>query len=241
MGYSMPGFPVLHHLPELAQTHVHWVSDAIQPPHPLSPLLLLPSVVPRVFSSELALCIRGPRYWSFSFSISPSSEYSGLISFRVDSFDLLAVQGTLESLLQHHKSKASILWDSAFFMVQLSHLYRTTEKTIALIICSFVSKVTSLLFNTLSRFVTAFLPRSKCLLILWLQSPSSDFGNQENKICHCFHFYPICLPRNDGTGCLDLSFLNVVFQASFFTPLSPLSWGSLVLFHLVPLKMELLL
>ena len=147
---------------------------AIQPSHPLSrpsvPALTVPNI--RVFSNELALHIRWPEYWRFSFSISPSNDYSGLISFMVDSFDLLAVQGTLESLLQHHNSKASILCDSAFFMVQLSDPYRTTGKTIALTICSFVSKVTSLLFNTLSSFVTAFLPRSKCLLISWLQSPS---------------------------------------------------------------------
>ena len=138
-------------------------------------LLLLPSIFPtiRVFSNELALCIRWPEYWSFSFSISPSNEYSGLISFRIDWLDLLAVQGTLKSLLQHHRSKASILQCSAFFMVQLSHLYMTTGKTIALTIQTFVGKVMSLLFNILSRFVIAFLPRSKHLLISWLQSPST--------------------------------------------------------------------
>ena len=127
------GFPV-HHLPELAQTRVHWIGDAIQPSQPLSSLLLLPSVFPsvRAFSNESVLCIRWPKYWSLSFSISPSSEYSGLISFRIYWFDLLAVQGTLKSLLQHHSSKASILRRSAFFMVQLSHPYMTTGKTIAL-------------------------------------------------------------------------------------------------------------
>ena len=126
------------------------------------PLLLLLSIFPniRVFSNELALSIRWPKYWSFSFSISPSSEYLGLISFRTDWFDLLAVQGILKSLLQHHSSKASILQHSAFFMVQFSHPYMTTGKTIALTIRTFVSKVMSLLFNTLTRFVTAFLPRS---------------------------------------------------------------------------------
>ena len=136
---------------------------------------LLPSVFPniRVFSSESALHIRWPKYWSFSFCISPSSEYSALISFRIDWFDLLAVQGTLKSLLQHHSSKASILWRSAFFTVQLSHPYMTTGKTIALTRQTFVGKVMSLLFNMLSRFVTAFLPRSQCLLISWLQSPSA--------------------------------------------------------------------
>ena len=139
------------------------------------PLLLLPSIFPsiRVFSNELALCIRWPKYWSFSFSISPSNEYSGLISFRMDWFDLLAVQGTLTSLLQHHTSKASILRHSAFFMVQLSQPYMITGKIISLTRWTFVGKVMSLLFNMLSRFVIAFLPRSKCLLISWLQSPSA--------------------------------------------------------------------
>ena len=129
--------------------------------------LLLPSVFPnfRVFSSELALCTRWPKDWSFSFSISPSNEHPGLISFRIDCFDLLAVQGTLKSLLQHHSSKASILWHSAFFMVQLSHPHMTTGKTIALTRWTFVGKVMSLLFNMLSRLVITFLPRSKCLLI----------------------------------------------------------------------------
>ena len=149
MDCSMPGFPVFHCVLEFAQTHVHWVGDAIQPSHPLSPPPLLPSVFAsiRVFSSESALCIRGPKYWSFSFSIGTSREYSGFISFRIDWFDLLAVQGTLGSLLQHHSLKASILWCSAFFMVQLSHPYTTNQKTIALTIQTFVSKMTSLLFN----------------------------------------------------------------------------------------------
>ena len=138
------------------------------------PLLLPPSIFPgiRGFSSELILRIRWPKYWSFSFSISPSNEYSGLISFRIDWFELLAVQGTLKSLLQHHSSKASILWHSAFFMVQLSHPYMTTGKTIALTGRTCVDKVMSLLFNMLSRLVITFLPRSKRLLISWLQSPS---------------------------------------------------------------------
>ena len=137
------------------------------------PLLLLSSIFPnnRVFSNESGFPIRWPKYWSFSFSISPSKEYSALISFRIDWFDLLAVQGTLQSLLQHHSSKASIFWCSVFFMVQLSHLHMTTGKIIALTICSFVGKMMSLIFNTLSRFVTAFLSRSKNLLISWLQSP----------------------------------------------------------------------
>ena len=139
------------------------------------PLLLVPLIFPsmRVFSSELALCIKCPKYWSFSFSISPSNEYSGLISFRMDWLDLLAVQGTLKSLLQHCSSKASILWYSVFFMVQLSHPYMTTGETIALTRWTFVSKVMSLLFNMLSRFVIAFLPRSKGLLISWPESLST--------------------------------------------------------------------
>ena len=134
------------------------------------PLLLLPSIFPsiRVFSNESALSIRWPKYWSFSFSISPSSEHPGLISFRMDCLDLLAAQGTLKSLLQHHSSEASILQHSAFFMVQFSHLYMTTGETIALARWTFISKVKFLLFNMLSRFVIAFLPRSKCLLISWL-------------------------------------------------------------------------
>ena len=137
--------------------------------------LLMPSIFPsiRVFSNGLVLCIRWPKYWIFSFSISPSNEYSGLISFRMDWLDLLAVQGTLKSLLQHHSSKASNLQHSAFFMVQLSYSYMTTGKTIALTRQTFVSKVMSLLFNMLSRLVIAFLPRSKRHLISWLQSPSA--------------------------------------------------------------------
>ena len=139
------------------------------------PLLLLPSIFPsnRVFSNESTLCIRWPKYWSFSFSISPSNEHSGLISFRMDWLDLLAVQGTLKSLLQHYSSKASVLWCSAFFIVQLSHPYMTIGKTIALIRRTFVGKVMSLLLNMLSRLVITFLPRSKHLLISWLQSPSA--------------------------------------------------------------------
>ena len=169
----MPGLPVHHQFPEFAQPHVHRVGDAIQPSHPLSspssPAFNLHSIM--VFSNELTLHIRWPKYWSFSISISPSNEYSGLISFRINWFDLLGVQGTLKSLLQHHSSKVSILWHSGFFMVQLSHPYMTTEKNIALTRQTYVSKVTSLLFNMQSRLVIAFLPRSKHLLISWLQSP----------------------------------------------------------------------
>ena len=150
-------------------------TEAIQPTHPLSPLLLLPSIFPstRVFSNDSVLCLRWPKYWSFSFSISPSNEYSELISFRMDGLDLFAVQGTLKSLLQHQSSKASVLWHSAFFMVQLSYSHMTTGKTTAFTRWIFVSKAMSLLFNMLSRLVIAFLPRSKRLLISWLQSPSA--------------------------------------------------------------------
>ena len=140
---------------------------------------------------------------------SPFNEYSGLISFRMDWFDRLAVQETLKSLLQHHNSKASVLWPSAFFMVQLSHPYMTIAKTITLTVQTLVCKVMSLLFNMLSRFVTAFLPRSKRLLNSWLQSPSMVI--LENKICHCFHFFLIYLPLSDRTRSHDLSFLNVEF------------------------------
>ena len=175
------------------------------------PLLLLPSIFSsnRVLLNESALRIRRPKYWSFSFSISPSNEYSGLISFRMDWLDLLAVQGTLKSLLQHHSSKASVLQCSAFFMVQLSHPYMTNGKTIALTIWTFVGKVMSLLFNMLSRFVIAFLPRSNHFLISWLQSPSAMILESEKiksvtastlppSICHEVMRH-------------DLSFLNVEF------------------------------
>ena len=174
------------------------------------PLLLLPSIFPsiRVFSNELALRIRWPKYWSFSFSISLSNEHPGLISFRMNGLDFPAGQGTLKSILQHHSSKASVLWHSAFFIVQLSHPYMTTGKTIALTRQTLVNKVMSLLFNMLSRLVITFLPRTKCLLISWLQSPSAVIL-EPRKISHCFHFFPIYLPWSDGTGCHDLSFLNV--------------------------------
>jgi len=160
-------------------------------------LLVLPSIFPniRVFSKESVLRIMWPRYWSFSFSISPSNEHSGLISFRTDWFDLLAVQGTLRSLLQHHSSKASILWRLAFFIVQLSHPYMTTGKTIALTRWTFFGKVMSLLFNMLSRWVIAFLPRSKRLLIPWLQSPwAVILESQKIKSVTCFHCFSIYLP-----------------------------------------------
>ena len=163
MNCSTPGFPVLHCLLEFAQDHVHCVGDAIQPSYPLSPLLFLPSVFSsiRVFSNGLTLGIRWPKYWSFSFSISPSSEYSGSILFRIGWFDLLIVQGTLRSLHQYHSLKASILGHSAFLMVQLSHQYMTTGKTIAFTTQTIIGNVISLFFKMLSRFVIAFLPRRK--------------------------------------------------------------------------------
>ena len=162
MDCSMPGLPVHHQLQEFTQTHVHRVGDAIQPSHPLSSPLLPPSIFPniRVLSNESVLHIRWPKFWSFSFSISLSNENPGLISFRMDRLDLLAVQRTLKSLLQHHSSKVSC---SAFFTVQLSQPYMTTGKTITLTRRTFVDKVMSLLFNVLSRLVITFLPRSKRL------------------------------------------------------------------------------
>ena len=175
------------------------------------PLFLLPSIFPsiRVFSNESVPYIRWPKYWSFSFNISPSNEYSGLISFRMDWLDLLAVQGTLKHLLQHHSSKASILWCSAFFIVHLSHPYVTTGKTTALTRRTCAGKVMSLLFNMLSRLVITFFPRGKRLNFMAALTICSDFGVQKSKVSHCFHCFPIYLPWSDGTWCHDLSFLNV--------------------------------
>ena len=160
------------------------------------PLLLLPSSFPsiNVFSNDSILCIRWPKYWSFSFNISPSNEYSGLISFRMTWFDLLAVQGTLKSLLQHHSSKPSILWHSAFFIVQVSHPYMTTGKAIALTRRIFVGKVMSLLFNMLSGLGVTFLPKSKLLLISRLQSPSAVILEPQKIVCHCFYCFPTYFP-----------------------------------------------
>ena len=171
------------------------------------PLLLLPSTFPsiRVFSNKLALHIRWPKHWSFSFDISPTNEHPGLISFRMDWLDLFAVQGTLKSLLQHHRSKASILWRSAFFTVQLSHSYMTTGKTTALTRWTFVGKVLSLLLNMLSRLVITYLSKSKRLLISWLQSPSAVILEPPKIVWHCFHCFPIYFPWSDGTRCHDLS------------------------------------
>ena len=195
MNHSTPGLPAHHKLPEFTQTHAHRVSDAIQPSHPLSSRFLLISIFPsiRVFSSESVRPIRWAKYWSFSFNISPSNEHPGLI-FRIDQLHLLAVQGILKGLLQHHSSKASILLRSAFFIVQLSHPYMTTGKAIALTRWTFVGKVVCLLFNMLSRLVITFLPRSKHLLISWLQSPSAVILEPNKIKSHCFHCFPMYFP-----------------------------------------------
>ena len=172
------------------------------------PLLLPPSIFPsiRVFSNESVLHIRWPKYWSFNFSIMPSNEYSRLIFFRMDGLDLLAVQGTLKRLLQPHSSKASVLWYSAFFIVQLSHPYLTFGKTIAFTRWTFLGKVMSLLCNMLSNFVLTFLPRSKHLLISWVESICSDFGAPKNKVCHCFHCFPSICHKVMGPDAMILDF-----------------------------------
>ena len=195
MNLSRPGLPVHSQLQEFIQTHV---LESVMPSNHLilCPLLLLPSIIPStgVFLNESVFHISWPKYWGFSFNISPSTEYSGLI-FMMDWLDLLAVQGTLKSLLQHHSSKASILRHSAFFIVQFSYPYRNTRKTIPLTRQIFVGKLMSLLFNMLSRLVITFLPRSKRLLISWPQSPSTVILEPpQNKVCHCFHCFPIYLP-----------------------------------------------
>ena len=206
MNCSMPGLPVHHQLPEFTQTHVHWVGDTIQPSQPLSS----PSPIFKLSEHQglfkwVSSSHQVAKVLEFSFSISPFNEYSGLISFRMDWLDLLAVQGTLKSLLQHHSSKASILRHSASSVVQLSHPYMTTGKTIALTRWTFVGKVMSLLLNMLSRLVITFLPRSKHLLISWLQSPSVVI--MEPKSLSPFPLFPYFL-WSDGTRCHDLSFLN---------------------------------
>ena len=198
-------------------------------------LLLLPSIFPsiRVFFNESAHRIRQPKYWNFSFCINPSSEYWGLIPFRIDWFDLPAVERTLKSLLQHHNWKASILQYSPFFTVQLSHGYTTTGKTITLTIWTFVSKVMSPLFNMMSRFVIIFLPRRKCLLISWLQSPSTVILDTEKIKSHSFHYFLFYLPWGGETGYHDLRFCWVsrqLFHSSF-----TLIKRSLVPLHFLPL------
>ena len=233
---STPGFPVLHHLLQPAPTHVHWAGDAIQPAHPpSSPSLLtfnLPSI--GVFSSESALHMRWPKCQGFSFSISPSSEYSGSISSRIDWFDLLAVQGIFKSLLQHHSLKASILWCSTFLMVQLSHLHMTTGKTIDLTRWTFVDKILSLLFNILSMLVTAFLPSSKYLLISCLQSQSTVILEPKKMkyVTISFFFFSHLFAWSDGTRWNE----SWVLSQLFHSPLSLSSRGSLVPLHFLPLE-----
>ena len=196
----MPGLPPCQASITNSQSLLRFMSiNLVMPSNYLilcCPLLLPPLIFPsiRVFSSESVLRIRWPKYYSFSLSISPSNEHSGLISLRIDWLDLLAVQGTLKSFLQHQSSKASILQCSAFFIVQLSHPYMTTGKTIALTRWTFVGKAMSLLFNMLSRLVIAFLPRSKRLLISWLQSPSAGILEPKKIVCHCFHCFPVYWP-----------------------------------------------
>ena len=206
MDCSTPGFPVLHSWSLLKLMSI----ASVMPSNHLIlclPLLLLPSVFPsiRVSSNKSVLCM-WPKYWGVSFRISPSKEYSGLISFRIDWIDLLAVQRTLKSLLQHHSLKASILQCSAFFMVQLSHPYMTTGKTTALTIWTLVGKVISLVFNTLFRFFIDFCSRSKCLNFTVVVTIRSDFGAQENKICHCFHVFPSICYEVMGLGAMILVF-----------------------------------
>ena len=218
-GLQHARLPCHHQLSELAQTHV---IESVMPSNHLilcHPLLLLPSIFAsiRVFSSESLLTIRWPKYWSFNFSISPSNEYSGLISFRMDWLDLLAVQGTLRILLQHHSSKSSILWLSAFFIVQLSHPYVTTGKTIALTRQTFVGKVMSLLFNMLPMLFIVFLPRNKHLLIIWLQSSPAVILEPPPKkiVSHCFHCFAIYLPWSYGTNAMILAFWMLSFKPTF--------------------------
>ena len=202
---------------QFTQTNVHWLSDAVQPSHPLSspsPPASHLSQNQGSFQMSQLFTSGGQSIGSFSFNISPSNEHPGLISFRKDWLNLLAVQGTLKSLLQHHSSKASILQHSAFFIDQLSHPYMSTGKTITLTRQTFVGKVMSLLFNMLSRLVITFLLRSKRLLISWLQSTSAVILEPKKIVSYCF---PIYLPWSDGTGCHDLSFLNVELYANFFT------------------------
>ena len=201
------------------------------------PLLLLPPISSsiRVFSNESTLCMRWPKYWSFSFSIIPSKEIPGLISFRMDWLDLLAVQGTLKSILQHHSSKASILQQSAVFIVQLSHPYMITGKTIALTRRTFVDKVMSLLFNMLSRLVITFLPRSKCLLTAWLQSPSAVILEPRKiKSATVSTVSPSISHEVMGPDVMILVFWMLSLSQLFHSPLSLSSGGSLVLLHFLP-------
>ena len=227
------------------------ITNSWSPPKPMSivsvmpskhlilcrPLLFLPSIFPstRLFSNESALCIRWPKYWSFSFNISPSNEHSGLISLRMDWLDFLAVQGTLKSLLQHHSSKASILRCSPFSIVQISHPYMTTGKTIALTRWTFVGKVMSLLFNMLSRLVITFLARSKGLLISWLQSPSAvTLKPRKTKSATVPTVSPSISHEVMGLDAMILVFWMLSFKPTFHSPLSLSSRGFLVLLYFLP-------
>ena len=214
---STPGFPVLHYLLGFAQIHVHWVSDAIQPSHPLlppAPTLNL-SQHQGLFQWVSSLH-QVAKVLELQLQLQSLQWYSGLISFRIDWFDLLAIQGTLKSLLQHHSSKAWIIWHSAFFTVQLSHPYVTTGKTVALTIWIFVSNVMSLLFNMLSRFVIAFLPRSECLLISWLQSPSAVIMEPKKiKSVTVSTFPPSICHEVMGPAAMILIFLMLSFKPAF--------------------------
>ena len=239
MNHSTPGVPVHHQLRSLPKP---MSIESVMPSNHLvlcHPLLLLFSNFTsiRVFSNESALCIRWPKYWGFSFNISPSNEHPGLISFRMDWLDLLAVQGTLKSLLQHHTSKASILPCSALFVVQLSHPYMTTGKTIALIRWTFVDKVIPLLFNMLSRLVIAFLPRSKRLLISWLQSPSAVILEPPKiKSATDSTVSPSVCHEVMGPDAMILVFWKLSFRKLrfFHSPLSLSSRGYLVPLYFLP-------
>ena len=215
MNPSTPGLPITNSQNLHKLKSIEWVM-------PFShlilccPLLFLSAIPPsiRVFPNESTLPMRWPKYWSFSFSITPSNEHPGLLSFWMDWLDHLAVQGTLKSLLQHYSSKASIFQHSPLFIVQLSHPYMTTGKTIALTRWTFVGQVMSLLLNMLSRLVITFLPKNKHLLISWLQSPSArilEHPPPKKKVWNCFHCFPIYLPWCDGTRCRYLHFWNVEF------------------------------
>ena len=222
MDYTTPGLPVHHQLPELTQTHVHWVGDAIQTPHPL---LSLSSAFNLSQNQGLLQWVSSlhqvAELLEFQLQHNPSNEYSGLISFRMGRLDLLPVQGTLKSLLQYHSSKASILRCSAFFIVQLSHPYRTTGKTIALIRWTFVGKVRSLLFNMLSRLVIAFLPRDKRLLISWLQSPSAVILEPPKiKSDTVSTVFPSTSHEVMGPDAVIFVFWMLSFKPTFHSPLS---------------------
>ena len=252
MNHSTPGLPIHHQLLESTQT---MSIELVMPSNHLilcHPLLLLPSIFPsiKVFWNESALHIRWPKYWRFSFNIGPSSEHPGLISFRMDWLDLLEVQGTLQSLLQHHSSKASILWHSAFFIVQLSHPYMTTGKTIALTRQTFVGKVMSLLLNMLSRLVKTFLPRSKHLLISWLQSPSAvilEPPKIKSAMVSTVSPSIFYLPWSDGTRLVfwmlsfkptfplsSLTFIKRLFSSSLLSAIRVVSSAYLKLFIFIP-------